>query len=236
MAVRRPKYLTDVALFHFTKWAKENLGLKPDQLTQMVQDMHPVGSYYWSSKNDKSPAQLFGGTWQPVTDGRFLYAYTSTTTGGSSSVSLTSSHMPSHSHGSLSHSHTASSHHHGTSTHTHSISNTAHTHTGKHNDHQFQINGAGGHSIILSGRDFNVFKNFWNSRVSRESNNGSGTFSLNSTTISANTDNTKATVANGGGGTSGGASNTSTESAGSGSASVTLNPSYINAYCWYRSG
>lgn len=236
MAVRRPKYLTDVALFHFTKWAKENLGLKPDQLTQMVQDMHPVGSYYWSSKNDQSPAQLFGGTWQPVTDGRFLYAYNSTTTGGSSSVSLTSSHMPSHNHGSLSHEHTASSHYHGTSTHTHSVSSTAHTHSAQHKGHSFGIRSYGTNYTVQTGGIMNVFVNYWNKRMQHTSNNASANFSASSATISASSKSPNATVSNGGNGTSGGASSTSTESGGSGSASVTLNPSYINAYCWYRSG
>ena len=236
MAVRRPKYLTDVALFHFTKWAKENLGLKPDQLTQMVQDMHPVGSYYWSSKNDQSPAQLFGGTWQPVTDGRFLYAYTSTTTGGSSSVSLTSSHMPSHSHGSLSHDHTTSSHHHTTSTHSHTISNTAHTHSGSHTGHTFGIASIHDRFSNYAGGGYNVFNTLTGSRLQQDSLNGTGTVSGSSTTLSAKTDNSGATVSNGGRGASGNASSTSTSSDGSGSASITLNPSYINAYCWYRSG
>lgn len=46
-------------------------------------DCYPVGSFY-TSYNDTSPADMFGGTWTQVT-GRFLYATTNTATGGASS-------------------------------------------------------------------------------------------------------------------------------------------------------
>lgn len=46
-------------------------------------DCYPVGSFY-ISYNNTSPADMFGGTWTQVTS-RFLYATTSTATGGSAS-------------------------------------------------------------------------------------------------------------------------------------------------------
>lgn len=229
-------YLSDIGLNKLAQYVNDHLLLKEEEIKDLVKEMHPVGSYYWSNTNSKSPAKLFGGTWQPVTDGRFLYAYTSTTTGGSSSVSLTTSHMPKHNHGSLSHDHTVSSHYHQTSTHTHSVSNAPHSHSAQHAGHTFGIRAGGVYRNLRRGGNQNVFFNYWGNRLQRDSKYTSANFSATSTTISANSKSPSATVSNGGSGTSGGASSTSTDSGGSGSASVTLNPSYINAYCWYRSG
>lgn len=49
----------------------------------MTNLIYPVGSYYMSNSST-SPASLFGGSWTQITS-RFLYGYTSITTGGSSS-------------------------------------------------------------------------------------------------------------------------------------------------------
>ena len=62
---------------------------------------YPVGSLYWSSKST-NPASLFGGTWVQIKD-RFVLACGDTyktvgATGGASSVTLSVSNMPSHSH------------------------------------------------------------------------------------------------------------------------------------------
>lgn len=43
--------------------------------------IYPVGSYYISNTNTKTPAQMFGGTWEEVT-GKFLYANHGSGTGG----------------------------------------------------------------------------------------------------------------------------------------------------------
>ena len=59
----------------------------------------PVGYIYMSS-NSTSPANIYGGTWSPLTDGRFWRASGSWNgTGGESSHTLTVSEMPSHTHG-----------------------------------------------------------------------------------------------------------------------------------------
>lgn len=55
-----------------------------------------IGSYYISN-NNTPPAELFGDTWTQLT-GRFLYATTSTSTGGSNTHTLTVNEMPSHNH------------------------------------------------------------------------------------------------------------------------------------------
>ena len=64
--------------------------------------IYPVGSLYWSSKST-NPSTLFGGTWVQIKD-RFVLACGDTyktvgATGGASSVTLSVSNMPSHTHG-----------------------------------------------------------------------------------------------------------------------------------------
>ena len=68
---------------------------------KLMKLIYPVGSLYWSSKST-NPSSLFGGTWVQIKD-RFVLAcgdtYTSVDeTGGESSVTLSVSNMPSHSH------------------------------------------------------------------------------------------------------------------------------------------
>lgn len=81
-----------------------------DMKTYVLNLMYPIGSIYFSVSST-SPQTLFGGTWEQLKD-RFLLAagssYTAGNTGGSSShshsnsstgsVTLTSSHIPSHTH------------------------------------------------------------------------------------------------------------------------------------------
>ena len=62
--------------------------------------VYPVGAIYMSV-SEISPATLFGGTWEQIQN-RFLLAagssYTAGKTGGASTVTLTSSQIPSHTH------------------------------------------------------------------------------------------------------------------------------------------
>lgn len=78
-----------------------------DELMSAVEDIrnnfmllaHPVGSYYWSSEAT-DPAELFGGTWEAVTD-KFIYAsgtHAVGDTGGEETHTLTVAEMPSHNH------------------------------------------------------------------------------------------------------------------------------------------
>ena len=92
---------------------------------KLMKLIYPVGSLYWSSKST-NPASLFGGTWVQIKD-RFVLAcgdtYTSSgATGGASSVTLSVSNMPSHSH-SFTPSGTIimNAHSHGLNNHTHSF-------------------------------------------------------------------------------------------------------------------
>ena len=62
---------------------------------------YPIGSIYMSV-SDVSPADIFGGTWEALDQGRVLIgagsAHPAGETGGAESVTLTTSQMPSHSH------------------------------------------------------------------------------------------------------------------------------------------
>ena len=57
---------------------------------------YPVGAVY-ISYNSTSPAELFGGTWTPIT-GVFPYFNAGTAKGGSNTHTLTIAEMPSHNH------------------------------------------------------------------------------------------------------------------------------------------
>lgn len=90
------------------------------QLKALIDDIpnkeHPVGSYYFSD-DPTSPASLFGGEWEKL-DGVFIRAGNRVETGGSDTVTLSVSNIPSHTHTGPSHTHTIE--------HTHSVPN--HTH------------------------------------------------------------------------------------------------------------
>ena len=63
--------------------------------SDVIDLFYPVGSIY-TSMNSTSPADLFGGSWEQITD-RFLYcANSSKETGGSSTI--TTSNLPAHTH------------------------------------------------------------------------------------------------------------------------------------------
>lgn len=63
---------------------------------------HPVGEYYWTSNASFNPANEWGGTWERIQDGRCLISNNGShsvgSTGGSETVTLSLSQIPSHSH------------------------------------------------------------------------------------------------------------------------------------------
>lgn len=94
--------------------------------------IYPIGAIY-VSLNSTDPSTVFGGTWQQI-NGKFLIGadatYTAGATGGNASVAytpsgsvgnhkLTTSEIPSHSHGLNSHTHSVGAHAHGLNGHTH---------------------------------------------------------------------------------------------------------------------
>ena len=227
------KYLTGVGMNHLVQWAVDYFGWKEVDYVEMMKRLHPVGTYYWSS-NSTSPAQLFGGTWQQVS-GYYMYATTNTNTGGANSVTLTSSHMPSHTHTfSGTHTHSIGSHAHSINGHAHS-GTTSHYHNISHT-HNYGISADLKIGRLILGPYWNVFGMICGIKSSHAiSSNGDVSVS----TGRGGGGNTGSTTASGslssaGNGNSGGSSSTSVSYNGS-NTSVTLNPPYINAYCWYRS-
>ena len=67
-------------------------------INQVLSKTYPVG-YVFMSFNNKSPAQLFGGNWQQLENGRVLLPNSSASgnTGGASSIKLSSNQIPTHS-------------------------------------------------------------------------------------------------------------------------------------------
>jgi microcystin-dependent protein len=139
-----------------------------DIMADVLLAAHPVGSYYWSSKNT-SPATLFGGKWSAVTDKFVLAAgdtYKVDTTGGASEVTLTVDQMPSHSHSASAdtqgnHTHSASADSQGN--HAHNMDTWIHTGSGSganvsrlyqtttsENPGVYTTNSAGAHSHNIS--------------------------------------------------------------------------------------
>ena len=81
-----------------TKYNLEKV--KSDFKRDLLEKVYPIGSYYWSS-NNKSPSEIFGGSWTKI-NGRFLFASDSNhyvgETGGEERVTLKLHEIPSHSH------------------------------------------------------------------------------------------------------------------------------------------
>jgi len=98
--------------------------------TYIVDSIYPVGSIYMSV-NSTSPDILFGGTWSQLQN-RFLLgagsSYTAGNTGGASTVTLTTSQIPSHTHTFTGSSATTSS-----DSHTHTVPNTKGDNSGSGN-------------------------------------------------------------------------------------------------------
>ena len=121
---------------------------------KLMKLIYPVGSLYWSSKST-DPSSLFGGTWVQIKD-RFILAcgdtYTSVdATGGESSVTLTVSNMPSHTH-SFTPSGSVSSHSH-SFTPSGDISDTTATGTVSSHTHSFSWSGSHSHDTLgISGK------------------------------------------------------------------------------------
>ena len=192
---------------------------------------YPIGSLYWSSKST-NPSSLFGGTWVQIKD-RFVLAcgdtYTSSgATGGASSVTLSVSNMPSHTH-SFTPSGTVSSHSHGLNGHTHSFSGSAsHSH-----DVIFSSSPSTNFVYYFDGQQNGVRGNSAAYGRAEEHSNATGSIITNSTTV---------TISGTTGGNSGSTASATptftgkdgtTGSNGSGT-SFSILPPYVVKYCWER--
>lgn len=74
---------------------QKNVAVKAGSSFQIICPF-PVG-YIYQSYNSTSPANIYGGSWTPIT-GRFLYCNNDTGVGGSNTHTLTVNEMPRHNH------------------------------------------------------------------------------------------------------------------------------------------
>lgn len=238
-------YLTDIGLNKLAKWAVDNAGLKPEQISEMVKEMHPVGSYYWSS-DSTSPSSLFGGSWTQVTGEKYLYCNSETSSVSAPNVPINSNHMPSHNHGgSLSHTHGSPNHSHTAPAHSHPISFGTHTHTINHptDCHYVWLRYDSFKRYISPDRNhYLYFASHYNYGIQTTNNTNSVSVDITgaSTVVGISEKEPGAkTFPDAGPGNTGysgsftsGAATCSYST--SSQASITLDPPYINAYCWYR--
>lgn len=147
--------------------------LLKDYIQQFSSAIYPVGSIYMSV-NATNPSTYFGGTWVAWGSGRVPVGInTSDTnfstvekTGGSATVTLTASQMPSHTHTFTGSSATTSS-------------NGAHTHT--LNLNKTAWSGSGGSRVVVDSTDYTALTN------NKTSSNGAHTHTLTAKGSNANT-------------------------------------------------
>ncbi|WP_281627488.1 DUF859 family phage minor structural protein [Traorella massiliensis] len=180
-----------------------------------LDSVYPVGSIYISVVNT-NPSSLFGGTWVAFASGRTLVGVdtsqsdfsTVQKTGGSSTVTLTSSQMPSHTH--------SISHTHGLNSHKHSFSATTSSGGSHAHNWSYDFDAAAGSARYSPHRAYGA--GYGNDAVT--STNGAHTHSVSGTTGAASGSTAKASTSTSG-------------SAGSGGAHSNLQP-YITVYMWRR--
>ena len=83
-----------------TKFSNDLTDLKTNLKKEILNQAYPINSVYISYSNT-NPGTLFGGTWEIIGDGRVLKGIksgTAGTTGGSSTVTLSMSNIPAHTH------------------------------------------------------------------------------------------------------------------------------------------
>lgn len=127
-------------------------------LAQAKLDAHPVHSLYWSS-DPTDPSILFGGTWKRIKD-RFILAagdtYGNGATGGASTVKLTKSNLPAHTH-SMNHNHT------GSVSGDVGTTSTEHTHSFKGTTDGMSANSTGSFQVVEGhGKNLGFFGNTGN--------------------------------------------------------------------------
>ena len=205
--------------------------------------IYPVGSIYMSTSST-DPKNLFGGTWERIQD-RFLLcagsSYSAGSTGGSASVTLTSSQIPGHTH-SFSATSGAT-----TASHTHSFSATSGgVSTGHKHDWSGTTSSAGSHTHTLKGYGAVLDKGStgWRfgsgggSTASGIVNSAGGhTHTVSGTTgyqSNSHTHSVSGTTGSGGGSHTHSVSGTTGSTGGGGS--HTNMPPYLAVYVWKRTG
>ncbi len=187
------------------------------ELQSFLLKVYPVGSIY-ISYNSTNPGTLFGGTWENYGNGRVLKGInsgTAGTTGGSSTVTLSTSNLPAHTH-------TYDKANANTGSHTLTIAEMpAHT-------HGFDAPGSNGRAFVIDGDTNNEYLP-----------NGEGFASVKGASWFYQYNKVVANIANtgGGGGHTHPISTTSTNTGVTGSSTPTainVQDPYITVYMWRR--
>jgi len=187
-------------------------------VARLFEAIYPVGSIYISS-NSTNPGTLFGGTWEAYAQGRTLIgngtsdqAFNAGATGGSSTHTLTTNEMPSHTH-------TQNSHNHSQNSHTHTFH--GYNQTGYVNN----IGMRTGNGTSLSSQIGGVFAGSTDPGQSNADGSGSGAVNINfSMTPTGYNDATTATN---------NATTATNNNTGGGASHNNLQP-YIVTYIWRR--
>lgn len=155
---------------------KQSIDKINTELSEMTLKIYPVGSIYISI-NSTNPSSLFGGEWSLFAEGQTLIGIKSgdtdfgtvEKTGGSKTVTLTTSQIPAHTHTftGTSHTHTLNNHTHTVPAHAHGLN--SHTHSVKAHNHSFSATTStnGNHShktdgqANLNGMKRSGFDNSW---------------------------------------------------------------------------
>ena len=235
----------------------KSIQLKQNGEKVFVYPYFPIGYIYLSVSN-VNPSTYFGGTWEQIKDVFLLSAgttYAAGSTGGASTVTLTTSQIPSHTHGLNNHTHSVGAHSHGLNSHTHTYSKSA-TATDSHTLTVDEIP-SHSHSISVAGTrlDSNldgIFRaqvytptsggNFWNIGLARTgvgshdagiTATGGGKGHTHSITLSStNTGAAAGSTANSSAFNTGGNSGNTTAT-GNGSSHNNM-PPYLVVYMWKR--
>ena len=202
-----------------------------DSIIPTFDTIYPIGAIYISVVNT-NPGTLFGGTWEQIEDTFLLSAGTNHeagTTGGSETVTLTTTEMPAHTHNGPSHTHTGPSHTHNLSSHYHWV--------GPQNG---IANGAGGHNHSIPVQNDNASSSSWYIQIgwvrgtqtigSNSVGNHSHSVSTNAVNSGGPSNNTSGSSGTGATGASG---TGATSSTGSGAAHNNM-PPYLTVYMWKR--
>ncbi len=188
------------------------------QINSIANIVYPVGAIYLSLSN-RNPQDLWGGKWERLTD-RFLIGisedevnYKKDHPGGNSTVTLSESQLPSHTHTQKAHTHIQNSHTHTQSSHNHSTST----------DRKFLAVGKNDNWMYTSARTMSYTKGSNYYPYSNKNTNG---LTEPSTTASANATINGATASN--------QSTTAENNYTGGGQPITIMPPYLPVYMWRR--
>lgn len=207
-------------------------------LSTLLDKVYPIGSIY-ISVNSVNPTELFGGTWEQIKD-TFLLACSDThnngETGGATEMTLTSSHLPSHTHSfSATSGNQSANHTHDLNSHTHSIpalsgtaAESSHTHlvTSKTTTYGSGVQDAW-RCLSWLGSNADYYQNVWTNNGSPDGSHGHSV-TTNASTTGASTGSTGSNSGDHTHEVSG-----ITESTGSGS-SFSILPPYLAVHMWKR--